>query len=84
MKYLRKMGIQRKNLSAIFRIQESLWFSWEEILYNIVIGFGIHIQLPRLIKIGLTCFLLKLPGKEMHYRHCFQALPYCVPIEGFR
>jgi len=26
-KYLRKMGIERKSASAVYRLQESLWFS---------------------------------------------------------
>jgi hypothetical protein len=43
-----------------------------EVLYNIVIEFGIPMKLVRLIKMCLTCFLLGMvSNKEMLHRHCF-------------
>jgi hypothetical protein len=66
-----------------------------EILYNIVIEFGILTKLVRLIKFCLTetcsrlwvgrnlsdMFHTKMVWKkEMNYRHCFQTMPYSIPL----
>jgi hypothetical protein len=70
-----------------------------EILYYIVIEVGIHINLVRLIKMCMieTCsrfrvridlsdmFPIKMVwNKETHYGYFFKALPYIIPLGGFR
>ena len=65
-----------------------------EILYNILIEFGIPVELVRLIKmclnetcsivqganICLTCFLLRMVcNKTMAYCHCFSNLLHSMP-----
>ena len=48
------MGIQWSSASAIYRVQEGLWFSWEGGLFNILIAFGIPIKLVSLRKMCLN------------------------------
>ena len=70
-----------------------------EVLYNILIEFGIPKKLVRLVKtcstetysrvrvgkIYLTGFLLGMVrNREMLYRHCFSTLPWSMPLGGFR
>jgi hypothetical protein len=38
-----KMGVQWDSTSATHRLQESLWFSRREVLYNILIESGVEI-----------------------------------------
>jgi hypothetical protein len=56
-KYLRKMGIKRGSAEAIYRLQEAYDSARREVLYNILIEFGIPVELVRLIKMCLneTC-----------------------------
>jgi len=49
-----KKWIQWSSASALYRLQENLWFSWRGVLYNILIEFDIPMKLVRLIKMGLT------------------------------
>ena len=49
-----KMGIQWSSASALYRHQESLWFSYEGGLVYILTEFGIPMTLIRLIKMCLT------------------------------
>ena len=86
-KYFRRNGNEFSN--------KSLWFSTMIIMYNIVIGFGIHKQLLKLIKyvyitpiaiyghanLCLICFILRMVHKmEMFYHHCFSTLLQNMPV----
>jgi hypothetical protein len=51
--YLRKIGIKRSSASALYRLQRSYVSVRREIFFNIIIEYGITIQLVRLIKISL-------------------------------
>jgi hypothetical protein len=68
------------------------------VLYNILIQFGIHMNLIRLIKMCLTetysrvrvgkicldIFPIKMVlNMKMFHRHCCQALPYSILLGGF-
>ena len=70
-----------------------------EVLYNILIEFGIPMKLVRLIKMCLTetCSRIRVgknlsdifPVKKglkqgMLYRHCFSTLLWSMPLGGFR
>jgi hypothetical protein len=48
------MGVQWDSTLAIRRLQESLWLIRREVLYNILIEFGVPIKLVRLIKMCLN------------------------------
>jgi hypothetical protein len=56
-KYFRKGGIQRSSASAFYRLQEAYDSVRREVLYNILIEYGIPMKLIRLIKMCLneTC-----------------------------
>jgi hypothetical protein len=82
-----------------YRLQESLYFIYEEVLYIIFIEFGISMKLVRLINMYLTetCSRFRVGKnlsdifpirndlkKEMIYCHCFLTLLYSTPLGGFR
>jgi len=52
-----------------------------EVLYNILIEFGIPKKLVRLIKMCLTEMYR---NREMLYHHCFSTLLWSMPLGGFR
>jgi len=52
-KYFRKNEIQESSTSAPYKVQESLSFIVIQVLYNILIEFGIPMKLVRLIKMCL-------------------------------
>jgi hypothetical protein len=93
---LKKMEIQRCSSSNIFRLQESLWFSYGRVLHNSVLESVINMKLVIVTKIGLneSCkivwvvnisllyFLLgMLCKKEMFYCNWFSSLLYNTSLE---
>jgi hypothetical protein len=83
------MGIRRSSASDVYRHPESLFLVRREVLYNILIKFGIPMNLVRLIKMCLKLTYSSVwVGKnlsnmfpirnglkqEILYRHCFSTL----------
>jgi len=65
-KYLRKKGIHEAVHQLFIDFKKAYNSVWREILYNILIEFGIPMKLVRLIKICLTVMYIRVRiGKNL-------------------
>jgi hypothetical protein len=71
-----KMVLQCDSISAIHRLQESVYLIKREVLHNILIEFGVLVKLVRLIKICLkeTCNKASI-GKHLSGKIRIQNVP---------
>jgi hypothetical protein len=67
------MGIHRKTLSALYKLQESWWLIRRQVLCKILIEFRNPRKLVRLIKMSLTETYSRVPvGKIVSDRFCIR------------